>query len=345
MKKNWHLFIPFLLFAIFFVTKDQIQRSRAFLSAFDYLYRPFLIDDRFRVSHLYQRTFAQNMERDVLLIGSSSLEVLLRVKPYRLNVNSTPAHYMQISTSLYDLYFEREQISRLKPKKIFLYFSTLHLNDSSEKFDILDGPVRIEEIKTLLGFKKILDQKHIYMSYFDYFMRKEYFLRTALLKRDFHDYIPSGFYSGILKLPSEWNDRIQDDFAKPIDRIYDLPPNTEALRTYSRLAEDFNIYLLEKMLDYFEERNIVTTFIEQRDNPLCHTKEYKEHREETLKKLTELSKRHSFTVIKNDEFPYVDGLRYSDCVHLDSPYLAHNPAYIEKLFYIIKTNSDRTEKP
>lgn len=335
MKKNWHLILPFLLFAAFFAAKDSIHHSRTFLSVFDYLYRPLLVDDRFRVSHLYQRTYAQDKVRDVLLIGSSSLEVLLRVKPYRLDINSSPAYYMQISSSLYDLYFERNQIVSLRPRKIVLYYSTLHLNDSSEDFDILDASIGPEEIKTLLEFRQVLDEKHSYMGYFDYFVRKKYFLRDAFFNKNFSDFIPSGFYSGILKLSKPWSDQIQDDSAKPIERIFDQRPSTEQLKTYSRLGEDFNIYLITKMLETFKQHNIETIFIEQRDNPFCQNKEYILHRNESLKKLESLTAEFPFKVIRNDIFPFIDGPHYSDCVHIDSSYLALHPEYIEKLRSIL----------
>lgn len=330
--KNWHLILPVLLFAIFFACKDSIQHSRYFLGTFDYLYRPFMVDDRFRVSHLYQRTLAHKTERKVLLIGSSSLEVLLRVKPYRLSINSEPAHYMQVTSSLYDLYFERDQIIKLKPKKIILYYSTLHLNDSTENLDIIDGRIGMEEIKTLLKFKEILDNSHSYMSYYEYFMRKEYFMRASLFNRNFHDFIPSGFYSGVLKLPVPWNNTIQDDSAKKMDRFFEQLPNTEAMKSYSRLAEDFNIYLISKMLETFKQHNIEVVFIEQRDNPLCQTPDYNIHREESIKKLRGLSSRFAFKVITREAFPEIPATHYSDCVHIDSSYLAINPDYIETLF-------------
>lgn len=332
IKNNWHLILPVLLFAIFFACKDSIQHSRFFLGTFDYLYRPFVVDDRFRVSHLYQRTFAQNIERKVLLVGSSSLEVLLRVKPYRLSINSEPAHYMQVTSSLYNLYFERDQIVKLKPKKIILYYSTLHLNDSSESLDIIDGRIGMEEIKTLMKFKEVLDNSHNYMSYSEYFMKKEYFLRASLFNRNYHDYIPSGFYSGILKLPVPWNNLIQDDSAKKRDRLFEQKPSTEAMKSYSRLAEDFNIYLISKMLETFKQHNIEVVFIEQRDNPLCQTTEYNTHREESIKKLQSLSNRYSFKVITREVLPEIPATRYSDCVHIDSLYLATKPDYIEALF-------------
>lgn len=331
-KNNWHLILPLLLFAVFFACKDSIQHSSFFLGTFDYLYRPFVVDDRFRVSHLYQRTFAQNIERKVLLVGSSSLEVLLRVKPYRLGINSEPAHYMQVTSSLYDLYFERNQIVKLNPKKIVLYYSTLHLNDSTENLDIVDGRIGMEEIKTLLSFKEVLDNSHNYMSYYEYFMRKEYFLRASLFNRNYHDFIPSGFYSGILKLPTPWNNYKQDDSAKKSDRHFEQTPNTEAMKSYSRLAEDFNIYLISKMLETFKQHNIEVIFIEQRDNPLCQTADYNIHREESIKKLQNLGKSFSFSVVTRESLPEIPATHYSDCVHIDSSYLATKPDYIEALF-------------